>query len=45
MKKYQVVFSKVAAKELRHLPNDELKRIYDKSKELEKQSRPVGCNK
>ncbi len=34
MKKYQVLFSKVAAKELRHLPNEEIKRVYAKSKEL-----------
>ncbi len=45
MKKYHVVFSKVAAKELRHLPNNELKRVYDKSKELESNPRPLGCKK
>ena len=45
MKKYQVVFSKVAAKELRQLPNEEIKRVYAKSKELETNPRPLGCKK
>jgi len=45
MKKYQVVFSKMAAKELRHLPNEEIRRVYAKSKELETDPRPSGCKK
>ena len=43
MKKYGVLFSKIAAKELRHLPNEEIKRVYAKSKELESNPRPAGC--
>jgi mRNA interferase RelE/StbE len=45
VKKYQIFFSKVAAKELRHLPGAELKRVYAKAKELESNPRPVGCKK
>lgn len=45
MNKYKIFFSKTAAKELRHLPADELKRVYNKAKELENDPRPVGCKK
>lgn len=45
MNKYRVVFSKMAAKELRRLPNEQLKRVYAKSKELETNPRPAGCKK
>lgn len=45
MKKYEVLFSRVAAKELRHLPNEDIKRVYAKAKELENNPRPVGCKK
>lgn len=45
MKKYQVIFSKVAAKELRQLPNEDVKRVLSKSKELEANPRPPGCIK
>ena len=45
MKKYEVVFSKVAAKELRNLPNEEIKRVYSKSRKLEANPRPSGCKK
>ncbi|MCW3107403.1 MAG: addiction module toxin, RelE/StbE family [Segetibacter sp.] len=45
MKKYKVVFSKVAAKELRHLPNNEVKRVITKSQELQSEPRPPGCKK
>lgn len=45
MRKFKILFSKVAAKELRHLPNEEIKRVYAKSKELESNPRPPGCKK
>ena len=45
MTKYDIVFSKVAAKELRNLPKEEIKRVYAKSKELESNPRPAGCKK
>jgi mRNA interferase RelE/StbE len=45
MSKYKVLFSKAATKELRQLPNQELQRVYAKSKELESNPRPVGCKK
>ena len=45
MKKYQVLFSNLAAKELRHLPKEEIKRVYTKAKDLETDPRPSGCKK
>jgi mRNA interferase RelE/StbE len=45
MKKYQVLVSKVAARELRQLPNQEIKRVFAKSKELESDPRPPGSKK
>ena len=42
MNKYSVVFSKVAAKELRQLPGSEIQRVLDKSKELEIEPRRAG---
>jgi mRNA-degrading endonuclease RelE of RelBE toxin-antitoxin system len=35
MIKYQVVFSKVAAKEICNLPGGQLKRVFEKSQELD----------
>jgi len=43
VKKYVVLFTKIGAKELRHLPNEEIKRVSAKSKELESNPRPAGC--
>lgn len=43
MKKYKVVFSKIAAKELRHLPDNEIKRVIAKSEELQIEPRPPGA--
>ena len=45
MKQYQVLFSKSAAKELRKFPSEIIKRIIQKSKELESDPRPEGCKK
>jgi mRNA interferase RelE/StbE len=45
MKKYLVLISKVAARELRQLPNQEIKRVFAKSKELESNPRPPGSKK
>ncbi len=45
MKEYTVVLSKIAAKELRHLPPVELKRVFAKSQELRFEPRPPGCKK
>ena len=45
MKRYQVLFSKVAAKELRRLPNEIIERVITKAKELENEPRPPGCKK
>ncbi len=35
MRRYQVLFSKTAAKELRQIPRAEIKKLYAKTKELE----------
>ena len=45
MKKYQVLFSKTAAKEIRRLPNEMVSRILEKSRELATEPRPAGCKK
>lgn len=45
MKKYQVLFIKSAAKEVRKFPSEIIKRIIEKSKELENDPRPIGCKK
>lgn len=45
MKSYEIVFSKVAAKDLRHLPNDVIKRVIAKARELRDVPRPPGCKR
>ncbi len=45
MKKYQVIISKVAGKELRQLPKDIIGRMYGKMQSLSDDPRPSGCKK
>ena len=45
MKKYQVIISKVAGKELRDLPKHEIGRIYAKMQSLSDDPRPTGYKK
>jgi mRNA interferase RelE/StbE len=45
MNTYRIVFSKTAVKDLKDLPNDQLKKIYEKIKSLENDARPTGCKK
>ncbi len=45
MNKYQVLFSNTTSKELRQLPGNELRRVYERTKELENDPRPVGGKK
>ena len=45
MKQYEVVISKIASKELRKLPAQEVKKIFPKIKALSNDPRPVGSKK
>jgi len=45
MKKYQVIISKVAGKELRMFPKDAIGKIYAKMQTLSDEPRPNGCKK
>ncbi len=45
MKKYAVVISKSASKEIIVLPKNYYKNIFNKSKLLEQDPRPQGCKK
>lgn len=45
MKKYQVVISKVAAKELKTLPKETISRLFTKMQSLADDPRPTGCKK
>ncbi len=45
MKKYQVIISKIATKELRDLPKEIIPSIYEKMLSLSDNPRPAGCKK
>ena len=45
MKKYQVIISKVASKELSQFPEDIIGKIYAKMYSLADYPQPVGCKK
>lgn len=45
MKKYRVIISKVAGKELRQFPKNVIEKIYTKMLSLSDDPRPHGCKK
>ncbi len=45
MKKYQVIISKVAGKELRQFPKNVIEKVYTKMLSLADNPRPNGCKK
>jgi mRNA interferase RelE/StbE len=45
MKKYQVIISKAATKELRNLPKEIIPALYHKMLSLSEDPRPEGCKK
>jgi mRNA interferase RelE/StbE len=42
---YEVVYSKSALKEIKSLPNQYVKKVFEKSEMLGLDPRPVGCKK
>jgi mRNA interferase RelE/StbE len=45
MASYEVVFRKSVAKDLRHVPNDDVVRILERIRALADDPRPAGCEK
>jgi len=45
MPQYQLIFKKSVAKDLRSLPNQDVKRILTRIKSLQDDPRPPGCEK